>query len=121
MTFHDPCSIVRKGGVLESPRHLMDMVSTNFVEMTDHGKWNWCCGGGGGVSSNEDADELRLKVFRCKKGQIEETEADTLVTACANCRLVIEEGLEEYNVELPVVSLSELLADHLITDEKPDE
>ncbi|MES9900138.1 MAG: (Fe-S)-binding protein [Sedimenticola sp.] len=118
MTFHDPCSIVRKGGVVESPRNLMKMVTSNFVEMADHGKWNWCCGGGGGVSSNEDADELRIQVFRRKKSQIEDTGANTLVTACANCRLVIEEGLEEYSVDMPVLGLTELVADHLVVDEE---
>ncbi|MES9965777.1 MAG: (Fe-S)-binding protein [Sedimenticola sp.] len=117
MTFHDPCSIVRKGGVIESPRNLMGMVTDNFVEMKDHGRMAWCCGGGGGVSSNEDADELRIKVFKRKKTQLEETGADALVTACANCRLVIEEGLEEYRVDMPVLGLSELVADHLVTDE----
>ena len=121
MTFHDPCSLVRKGGVIEQPRNLMNMVTTNFVEMTDHGKWNWCCGGGGGVSSNEDAEELRIKAFKRKKEQIEETGADVLVTACANCRLVIEEGLEEYKVEIPITGLSELVAEHLVVDEDKEQ
>jgi Fe-S oxidoreductase len=118
MTFHDPCSLVRKGGVIESPRRLMEMVTSDFVEMPDHGKWNWCCGGGGGVSSNEDADELRTTAFKRKKEQIEQTGADTLVTACANCRLVIEEGLEEYHTELPIEGLSELVAEYLIVDKE---
>jgi len=116
MTFHDPCSIARKGGVIESPRKLMEMVNSNFVEMKDHGKLNWCCGGGGGVSANTDAEELRLKVFKRKKDQIEETGATRLVTACANCRLVIEEGLEQYSVELPLEGLTELVAQHLVED-----
>lgn len=120
MTFHDPCSLVRKGGVIESPRNLMGMVTSNFVEMKDHGKMAWCCGGGGGVSSNEDADELRIKVFNRKKAQLQETEADALVTACANCRMVIEEGLEEYRVDMPVLGLSELVAEHLVTDEEKE-
>jgi Fe-S oxidoreductase len=118
MTFHDPCSIVRKGGVLDEPRRLMEMVTSDFVEMKDHGRWNWCCGGGGGVSANEDSEELRLKVFKRKKDQIEETGAQTLVTACANCRLVIEEGMEEYHMEMPMIGLSELIADHLVVDGK---
>ncbi|MES9843908.1 MAG: (Fe-S)-binding protein [Candidatus Sedimenticola sp. PURPLELP] len=118
MTFHDPCSLVRKGGVIESPRNLMGMVTDNFVEMNEHGTMAWCCGGGGGVSSNEDADELRIKVFSRKKEQLAETKADNLVTACANCRLVIEEGLEEHNVDMPVLGLSELIADHLVTDDE---
>ena len=121
MTFHDPCSIVRKGGVIDSPRRLMELVNSNFVEMTDHGAWNWCCGGGGGVSANSDAEELRVKVFRRKKQQLEETGASTLVTACANCRLVIEEGLEEYRMELPVTGLTELVAEHLAVDGKDEE
>ncbi len=121
MTFHDPCSIVRKGGVVESPRSLMAMVNSNFVEMPDHGKWNWCCGGGGGVSANTDAEELRTQVFKRKKLQIEATGATKLVTACANCRLVIEEGLEEYNMELPIEGLTELVAQHLVEDQEPGE
>ncbi|MES9963213.1 MAG: (Fe-S)-binding protein [Candidatus Sedimenticola sp. 20ELBAFRAG] len=118
MTFHDPCSLVRKGGVIESPRNLMGMVTDNFVEMNEHGTMAWCCGGGGGVSSNEDADELRIKVFNRKKEQLAETKADNLVTACANCRLVIEEGLEEHSIDMPVLGLSELIADHLVTDDE---
>ncbi|MCB1763790.1 MAG: (Fe-S)-binding protein [Gammaproteobacteria bacterium] len=116
ITFHDPCSIGRKGGVIDSPRRLLGLVSSNFVEMKDHGTWNWCCGGGGGVSANTDAEALRTRVFRRKKDQIEETGASKLITACANCRLVIEEGLEAYNVELPMEGLTELVAHHLVED-----
>jgi Fe-S oxidoreductase len=36
---------------------------------------------------------LRLQAFKIKKAQLEETGAKTLVTACANCRIVLEEGL----------------------------
>ncbi|MCU7936356.1 MAG: (Fe-S)-binding protein [Candidatus Thiodiazotropha sp. (ex Dulcina madagascariensis)] len=117
LTFHDPCQIVRKGGVLEQPRHLLNMVASDFVEMNDHREMNWCCGGGGGVSAIERAEALRLKVFKRKKSQLEELNVDTLVTACANCRLIIEEGLEEYRMEIPVVGLTEMIAEHLVGDE----
>ncbi len=118
LTFHDPCQIVRKGGVLEPPRNLLRAVADNFVEMSDPREMNWCCGGGGGVSANERAEALRLKVFKRKKSQLDELKVDTLVTACANCRLVIEEGLEEYNMEVPVVGLTEILAEHLVEDKE---
>ncbi len=117
LTFHDPCQIVRKGGVLEPPRNLLRQVASNFVDMQDAREMNWCCGGGGGVSANERADELRIKVFARKKSQLDELNVDTLVTACANCRLILEEGLEEYHMELPVVGLTEMLAEHLVEDE----
>ncbi len=54
-----------------SRAHLLNMVAPNFVELPESGAMNWCCGGGGGVSSNERADELRLKVFSAKKRQLD--------------------------------------------------
>jgi Fe-S oxidoreductase len=116
LTFHDPCQIVRKGGVLEPPRNLLRMVANNFVDMHDHREMNWCCGGGGGVIAIERAEALRLKVFKRKTSQLEELNVETLVTACANCRLVMEEGLEEYKIEIPVVGLTEMIAEHLVED-----
>ncbi len=118
LTFHDPCQIVRKGGVLEPPRNLLKMVASEFVEMNDHREMNWCCGGGGGVSAIERAEELRLKVFRRKTSQLEDLKVDTLVTACANCRLVMEEGLEAYKLEIPIVGLTEMIAEHLVEEKE---
>jgi Fe-S oxidoreductase len=117
LTFHDPCQIVRRGGVLEAPRNLLREVADDFVDMHEHGKWNWCCGGGGGVSSNERAEGLKLKAFNVKRRQLQELGVDRVVTACANCRLTFEDGLEEYDMDLPVVGLTEVIAEHLVEDE----
>lgn len=113
LTFHDPCQIVRRGGVEEPPRNLLNMVAPNFEEMPDHGKMNWCCGGGGGLSANEDAHELRTTVFKVKKRQIEAVGTETMVTACANCRIVMEEALEHYEMPVVIEGVTELLAAHL--------
>lgn len=113
LTFHDPCQMVRRGGVVEQPRRLLDLCTENFVEMPDAGVWNWCCGGGGGVSTNERAAPLRLKVFSRKKSQLDRIGAKAMVTTCSNCRNMLEEGLEEYGMEVEVLSLTELLAEHL--------
>ena len=118
LTYHDPCQIARKGGVVQQPRNLLNMIATNFVEMEDPGVMNWCCSGGGGVSANERADELKLTAFKRKKSQLDALGVDTLVTACANCRLTLEEGLEEYEMDMPVVGLTEMLAEHLVTDKE---
>ena len=37
LTFHDPCQMVRRGGVIQQPRTLMNQVAKNFVEMPDAG------------------------------------------------------------------------------------
>ena len=118
LTYHDPCQIARKGGVVKQPRNLLGMIASNFVEMKDGGEMNWCCSGGGGVSANERADELKMTAFKKKKSQLDELGVDTLVTACANCRLTLEEGLEEYEMDIPVVGLTEMLAEHLVEDKQ---
>jgi Fe-S oxidoreductase len=117
LTFHDPCQLVRRGGVIDQPRKLLNLVAKDFVEMDDAGKMNWCCGGGGGVSAIEEAEQLRFEAFKIKKTQLEKTGAKTLVTACANCRIVLEEGLEHYKMNIPVVGLTETLASHLVEGE----
>ncbi|HID81681.1 MAG TPA: (Fe-S)-binding protein [Chromatiales bacterium] len=115
MSFHDPCSLVRKGGVIKEPRSLLKMVARDVREMRDHGEMNWCCGGGGGVSAIDEAAHLRYKSFRIKKKQLEETGAKKLVTACANCRITIMDGLEDYEMDdIEVVGITELVAEHLI-------
>jgi len=113
LTYHDPCQISRRGGVIDEPRNLIDMFSDNFVEMPDGGKMNWCCGAGGGVSANERADEIRLKVFQRKKDQLDEVRPDAILSACSNCRIHLEDGLEEYNMDIPLLSLTETIAEHL--------
>jgi len=113
LTFHDPCQIVRRGGVEAQPHELLNSVAENFVEMTENGRMNWCCGGGGGVSTIERAEDLRIKVFNRKKSQLDELNVDKIVTACANCRLVMEEGLELNDMDIPIVGLTEVIAQQL--------
>jgi Fe-S oxidoreductase len=114
LTFHDPCQLARRGGVIEPQRALMKMVAKEFVEMPDAGYMNWCCGGGGGASAIEEGEPLRMQAFKVKKMQFEAVKPDRVVTACANCRIVLEEGLEHYQMDLPVVGLTEMVADHLV-------
>ena len=113
LTYHDPCQISRRGGVIDQPRNLINMFAENFVEMPEAGKMNWCCGAGGGVSSNERADKVRLKVFQRKKDQLDEVKPDAIISACSNCRIHLEDGLEVYNMDIPLMSLTETLAEHL--------
>jgi len=113
LTYHDPCQIARRGGVIEEPRNLINMFADDFVEMPDTGKMNWCCGAGGGVSSNERADEIRLQVFQRKKDQLDAIHVDGIISACSNCRIHLEDGLEEYHMDMPVLSLTETIAEQL--------
>ena len=113
LTYHDPCQVSRRGGVIDQPRNLINLFAENFVEMPDHGRMGWCCGAGGGVSSNERADEVRLKAFQRKKDQLDEIKPDAIISACSNCRINLEDGLEVNNMDIPLLSLTETLAEHL--------
>ena len=117
LTYHDPCQVSRRGGVVDQPRNLLNMVAENFVEMPETGTMNWCCGAGGGVSSNERADEIRLKSFNRKKQQLDAIHPEAIVSACSNCRIHLEDGLEEYGMDMPVISLTETIAEHLADSE----
>lgn len=113
LSMHDPCNLARKSGVIQQQRSLMNLVAENFVDLDEHGKYQWCCGAGGGVSSNERAEGLKMAAFKRKKAQIEEVEPERMVTMCATCRTQLEEGLEEYNMDIPVIGLTEMIAEHL--------
>ena len=114
LSMHDPCNLARKSGVIQQQRNLMELVAENFVDLKEHGRYQWCCGAGGGVSSNERAAELKMTAFKRKKAQIEEVAPDRMVTMCATCRTQLEEGLEEFNLDIPVVGLTEMIAEHLV-------
>jgi Fe-S oxidoreductase len=116
LTFHDPCQAARRGGVNIPQRNLLNMVSSNFVEMADNQAYNWCCGGGGGMSSIEAAEPLVRKVFRRKRRQIEELDVTTVVTMCATCRNTLEEGMEENGMDIEVLGLTEVVANYLLQE-----
>ena len=117
LSYHDPCNAGRRGGVLDQPRKLLNMVAPDFVDLPETGAMNWCCGGGGGVSSNERADELRLQVFSAKKRQLDAVNIEGLVTACSNCRHMLEDGLEDNDMhDIELLGITELIADHLVEE-----
>jgi Fe-S oxidoreductase len=102
--------------VVEQPRHLLNLVAADVREMAETGTMNWCCGGGGGVSANERAEAMRFKAFKRKKAQVEELGVNVIVTACANCRTTLEDGIEHFGMNLEVKSLTEMVADHLVKE-----
>ncbi len=114
MTYHDPCQISRRGGATADARYLLDGVATDFREMTPTGNYNWCCGGGGGVQAIGRASNARHEVFRIKMHQVEETGASTLVSACSNCRLTMDESKAALGWDKELASLVEILAEHLL-------
>ncbi|HET9701587.1 MAG TPA: (Fe-S)-binding protein [Burkholderiales bacterium] len=112
-TFHDPCQIVRRGGVIEAPRVVLEALGVELREMFPAKGTNWCCGGGGGVVTIHRADGLRYKTFQLKMKQIEETGAELPVTTCSNCRQTFDDGQAHFKWDKTMNSLLEMVADNL--------
>jgi Fe-S oxidoreductase len=112
-TFHDPCQIVRRGGLGAAARRVLAALGLELTELKDHGLAGYCCGGGGGVVSNIRAASLRQKVFEIKKQQVDDTGAKRFVTSCGQCRITLEMGAKAAKWDKRPESLLELVADHL--------
>lgn len=112
-TFHDPCQIVRRGGLEAAARRVLAALGFELIELQDHGTTGFCCGGGGGVVSNLRAAPLRRKVFELKRQQVEATGAQRFVTSCGQCRITLEGGAKQAQWPMATESLLELVADHL--------
>jgi len=116
-TFHDPCQLVRTGGVNEAPRELMKAMNVDLHELENHGGFSFCCGGGGGVIDIEKAAPLRYRTMQVKLREIDDTGAQTLVTSCSDCRRTFDDAQDHFRWDKKPESLLELVASNLIDGE----
>ncbi len=115
ITYHDPCQMARNAGVIDAPRFILRHLTDDFCEMTDDIRYNWCCGGGGGlVALGEDTLDFRMKSSRIKTEQVQETGAEILATACENCHTQLENLNDHYKMGVKVRFLSSMVADALV-------
>lgn len=113
-TFHDPCQIVRRGGLEAAARRVLAALGFELRELPDHGVTGFCCGGGGGVVSIVRSAPLRQKVFAMKQAQVESTGAERFVTSCGQCRITLEMGARAAKWNRHPQSLLELVAEQLV-------
>jgi Fe-S oxidoreductase len=115
ITYHDPCQIARNGGVIDEPRFILSHLTNDFREMSPEPKYNWCCGGGGGlVALGEETLDFRMKSSRVKAEQVKGTGATILATACENCHTQLDNLNDHYNMKVDVRFLSSMMADALV-------
>jgi Fe-S oxidoreductase len=112
-TFHDPCQIVRRGGLEAAARRVLAALGVELIELQDHGLMAYCCGGGGGVVSNPRAAPLRQKVFEIKRQQVDATGAKRFITSCGQCLITLEMGAKNAQWDKRAESLLALVADNL--------
>jgi Fe-S oxidoreductase len=119
VTLHDPCNLVRTGGVIEQQRYIMEQAVSDFVEMTPNGTDNICCGGGGGQLAMGEYSERRMKVSGLKAEQIRNTGAGTVCTPCHNCIDQLNQTNAAYKLGVKIVTVAEIAADALVIGQSP--
>jgi Fe-S oxidoreductase len=115
ITYHDPCQIARNAGIIDEPRYILQQLTDDFRDMSPDPKYNWCCGGGGGlVALGEETLDFRMKSSSVKADQVRETGAKILATACENCHAQLSDLNDHYKMGVDVQFLSSLVADALV-------
>jgi Fe-S oxidoreductase len=114
VTLHDPCNLVRWGGVSEPQRRVLRRVVQEFAEMTPNRHNNYCCGGGGGMLSMSEYGERRVASGKLKAEQIRATGAKVVATPCHNCADQLLELNKRYKLGVEIKSVVELVYAALI-------
>ncbi len=127
VTFHDSCNVARgsrmgdmPGGQFEIPRDVLKAVCNNFVEMHEDTirEVTYCCGGGGGLLTDELMD-LRVKGVMPRAQALHEVMEDNGVTTmamiCAICKAQFTKVLPKYGIDMDVVaSVHQLVANAIV-------
>jgi Fe-S oxidoreductase len=114
ITLHDPCNLVRLGGIVEEQRLILKHAAARFIEMTPNREKNYCCGGGGGQLAMTRFSQRRLEAGKIKVDQIRKTGAKIVATPCHNCIDQIMELNKHYKLGIQVKTVCEIAADALV-------
>lgn len=94
VTYHDPCYLGRYEGVYEAPRDIIASSGQNFIELPRNRSRSFCCGGGAaGFARTQEQDGTR--VDQARKKEISESGAQTLVTGCPECKMMLGSAVAE--------------------------
>ena len=96
VSYHDPCYLGRHSGVYDAPRHLLRVLSNEFVELERSRENSFCCGAGGAQFwKEEEAGAERISHNRYREAQrVLEQRAPgaeaTLAVGCPFCKSMLQ-------------------------------
>ncbi len=113
VTYHDPCRLGRMAGVYDAPRKLLELIpGIKLAEMPRSRENGICCGTSGWMNCSSCSKEIQLQ----RLSEARETNAGALVTACPKCQIHFRCAKQAFNLEIEIIDLYDLIADHLKTD-----
>ena len=104
-TYHDPCELGRGCGIYDQPRAVIEAVG-RLVEPAHTRQDALCCGSS--LANTVIDDEQQLTIARDVARELDDTAADTTVTACPLCKKALSRAASKR-----VADLSEIVADAL--------
>ena len=117
VTLHDPCNLVRHGGICEAQRRVLRKTVSSFIEMTPNREENFCCGGGGGQLAMARYKNRRLQSGGVKADQIKATGAKVVVAPCHNCIDQLSELNKEFKLNVQIKTVAEMVAEAIVPNE----
>ncbi len=118
VTIHDPCNVVRGRGLHEMARYVIHELCENVIEMHPNREHNYCCNAGGGViNCGPPFKNKRVAGNRVKAKQISDTGAEILITPCHNCHSGMEDIILNYNVDMHVKFIIDIMYEVMVKPE----
>jgi Fe-S oxidoreductase len=90
VTFHDPCYLGRYAGTVDEPRALLNRFGADISEPERNRENPYCCGAGGGLLFADKEEEPGTRISDVRFKQLQATGANTVVTACPFCSIMLK-------------------------------
>jgi len=94
LTFHDPCYLGRYEGVVDEPRAIIARAGFSITELERRRERTFCCGGGSAGFARH-ADDESNRVDQERKREIKDSGAEVLITACPECKMMLDATVDE--------------------------
>ncbi|HWQ42248.1 MAG TPA: (Fe-S)-binding protein [Desulfosporosinus sp.] len=107
VTYHDPCHLNRGAGISNEPREILKSIpGVELIEMKEPGR---CCGMAGSFSLVHP--DLSVQISDRKTADIAQTHTDTVATGCPACRMQLQSGIENAEIDEEVLHTIQILAE----------
>ncbi len=115
VTYHDPCDLGRKSGIIEPPRELIkSLPGVKLVEMRFNSEDSKCCGGGGNLEMiNAD---LSHEIAQKRVEEALETGAKYIITTCQQCKRTLQNAARRMRARIKVNDLLEFIDERINTE-----